>query len=77
MHSAVHGAGWAVLRCSARHGGVVRHGVAGSVRKKNRGGAEATQAGMGWPAGLGWPGEAGLLQQLGHEGFRPKGSLRK
>jgi hypothetical protein len=56
---------------------VVRHGVAGSVRKKNRGGAEATQAGMGWPAGLGWPGEAGLLQQLGHEGFRPKGSLRK
>jgi hypothetical protein len=35
-----------------RHGSTVEHGVADLVRKKNRGGVQATWARMGWPAGL-------------------------
>jgi hypothetical protein len=72
-HGVVHGAdrvgsrcgmGWLEMR---RRGRAV--GATGSASMKNRGGARTTWAGMGRLAGLLW--------QVGHEGFQPKAEERK
>jgi hypothetical protein len=60
-----------VRRRTARDGAgrSVTTGATDSVSMKNRGGAWTTWARMGRLAGLLW--------QLGHEGFRPKGRREK